>query len=82
MRRRSKKKRMRRPGILMLAALAALILGFMAKHVMIPSAVHYIAYRPPDQPAPETGINPPPTSEQLTPSDRSALDTIIKQKDK
>jgi hypothetical protein len=60
-RRPAKKKR--RPGIFVLAALAALILGFLAKRVMIPSAVHYIAYRPPDQPQPMRDANPPSTSE-------------------
>jgi len=50
---------MRRPGILVLAALAALILGFLARRMMIPSAVHYIAYRSPDQPQPMKEANPP-----------------------
>jgi len=50
---------MRRPGSLVLAALAALILGFLAKRMMIPSAVHYIAYRSPDQPQPMREANPP-----------------------
>ncbi|MGA6973918.1 MAG: hypothetical protein WBY93_19980 [Candidatus Binatus sp.] len=62
-----------------MAALVALILGFLAKRVMIPSALHYIEYRPPDQPPSATGANPPATSEQLTPSDRSALDALIKK---
>jgi hypothetical protein len=73
---------MRRPGILVLAALAALIFGFLARRMMIPSAVHYIAYRPPDQPQPAKEANPPASSEQLTPSDRSQLDAIIKRKAK
>ena len=97
---------MRRPGLLVRAALGALILGFLAKRMMIPSAVHYIAYRPPDQPRPMREANPPAAaqadgnangsaasraksnadartgSEQLTPSDRSELDAIIKRKAK
>ena len=81
-RRPPKKKRMRRLGILGVAALAALILGFLAKRIMIPSAVHYIAYRAPDQPLPETASNPPDSSENLTPSDRRQLDAIIKHKGK
>ena len=53
---------------------------------MIPSAVHYIAYRPPDQP-PSMGEGNPPaasedSSENLTPRDRSELDAIIKRKSK
>ena len=54
---------MRRPGILALALLGALILGFLAKRIMIPSAVHYIAYRPPDQPQPMKEANPPAAAE-------------------
>ncbi|WP_425149058.1 hypothetical protein [Candidatus Binatus sp.] len=86
-----KRKRMRRLGILGLAALTALILGFLAKRIMIPSAVHYIAYRAPDQPQPAGDTNTPAASdgqgdnggsENLTPSDRSQLDAIIKRKAK
>ncbi len=54
---------MRRPGLLVLALLGALILGFLAKRVMIPSAVHYIAYRPSDRPQPARGANPPAASQ-------------------
>lgn len=81
----SKKKRKRRPGILVMAALAALILGFLAKRVMIPSAVHYIAYRPPDQPQANSSTASSgngDTSENITPGDRSQLDLIIKRRDK
>ena len=55
---------MRRPGILVLAALGALILGFLAKRMMIPSAVHYIAYRPPDQSRPTREANPPAAAQE------------------
>jgi hypothetical protein len=77
-RRPPKKKRMRRLGIFGLALLAMLILGFLTKRIMIPSAVHYIAYRAPDQPQ----ANPPDSSEQLTPADQRQLDAIIKRKSK
>jgi len=46
-----------------LAALAALILGFLARRMMLPSAVHYIAYRAPEQPQPMRESNPPAASE-------------------
>jgi hypothetical protein len=69
---------MRRLGFLGLAALAVMILGFLTKRIMIPSAVHYIAYRAPDQPQ----ANPPDPSEQLTPADQRQLDEIIKRKGK
>jgi hypothetical protein len=70
----ARRNRKRGLGIFALAMLSALILGFLAKRVMIPSAVHYIAYRPPD--------HPQPPSEELTPSDRKQLDTILKEKNK
>lgn len=63
---------MRRPGILALALLAALILGFLAKRMIIPSALHYIAYRPPDQPQPMREANPPAAVEGNGNADESA----------
>ena len=76
---------MRGLGIIGLSLLAALILGFLAKRVMIPSVVHYIAYRPPDQPqanAPAASQGADNDSENLTPDDRRQLDAIIKRKTK
>src|SRR6266403_499101 len=43
-----KKPRRRSPGILLLVALVVLILGFLTRRIMLPSAVHYLAHRPPD----------------------------------
>jgi hypothetical protein len=63
-RRPPRKKRTRRLGILGLALLVALILGFLAKRVMIPSAVHYIAYRPPDRPMSKSEANSPALPDQ------------------
>jgi hypothetical protein len=83
----AKKKRGRGLGRIGLCLLAALILGFLAKRVMIPSVVHYLAYRPPDHPQADA----PPASEaqgadndpeNLTPDDRRQLDAIIKRKAK
>jgi hypothetical protein len=76
-----------RLGVIGLALLAALILGFLTKRVMIPSAVHYIAYRPPDRPQANTpaaseGQGADGDSENLTPGDRRQLDVIIKRKTK
>lgn len=72
----AKKKRTRRPGILVLAALAALILGFLVKRVMIPSAVHYIAYRPPDEPQAVREANQPETSQGDSDVDDSAASNV------
>jgi len=80
----AKKKRTRGLGVIGLSLLAAMILGFLAKRVMIPSVVHYLSYRPPDHPqanAPEAqGADN--DSENLTPDDRRQLDEIIKRKAK
>ena len=82
----AKKKRMRGLGTIGLSLLAALILGFLAKRVMIPSVVHYIAYRPPDHPQANTSAaeaqGADNDSENLTPADRRQLDAIIKRKTK
>jgi len=83
----AKKKRVRGLGIIGLSLLAALILGFLAKRVMIPSVVHYLAYRPPDQtqantPAASEAQGADNDSENLTPDDRRQLDAIIKRKAK
>ena len=78
---------MRGLGVLGLSLLAAMILGFLAKRVMIPSVVHYLAYRPPDRPQVDTtGASEEQgadnDSENLTPDDRRQLDEIIKRKAK
>jgi len=83
----AKKKRMRGLGVLGLSLLAAMILGFLAKRVMIPSVVHYLAYRPPDRPQVDTtgeseARGADNDSENLTPADRRQLDEIIKRKGK
>lgn len=44
------KGRHRRPGILLIAALAALVAGFLARRMMLPSAVRYLGHRAPDRP--------------------------------
>jgi hypothetical protein len=81
----AKRKRTRGLRVFGLSLLAALILGFLAKRVMIPSVVHYLAYRPPDRPqangptASQGGDNDP---ENLTPDDQRQLDEIIKRKAK
>jgi hypothetical protein len=83
-----KKATRRRPGILLLVALAVVILGFLARRVMLPSAVHYLAHRPPDRPLSDvespatTGDQPNAATdrdENPTNSDREELDSILKK---
>jgi len=88
-----KKSGRRKPGIFFLVALMALILGFLARRMMIPSAVHYLAHRPSDQPRRSGEFGNPPTNddssnaganrdESLSNGDRRQLNEIIKQKTK
>jgi hypothetical protein len=86
----------RRPTVLMIVALAALIAGFLFRRMMVPQAVHYLAYRPPDhavglpqQPAPlsdATGVAAAPSAasggENLSDSDRRQLESVLRQKAK
>ena len=86
------RSRSRRLGIIGLIILAVMILGFLTRRVMLPSAVHYLAHRPPDTPATNTdsGAESNPSanqdtdsdSEHLTNGDRDELDAIIKHKAK
>ena len=88
-----KKPRRRSPGILFLVALMVLILGFLTRRIMLPSAVHYLAHRPPDEPRRSGEVEVPATNddasnaganrdENLSTGDRRQLNEIIKQKAK
>src|SRR5882757_10585500 len=79
----AKKKSSRNPpGIFVLVALMALILGFLARRMMLPSAVHYLAHRPADVSRRSGDVEVPPTNEDenLSTGDRRHLNEIIKQK--
>jgi hypothetical protein len=90
----AKKKPIRRqPGILLLIALAVVILGFLTRRMMLPSAVHYLAHRPPDEPRRSGEVQSPATSddatnaganrdESLSNGDRRQLNEIIRRKAK
>ena len=81
---KTQRARSRRLGTLALLVLAVMILGFITRRVMLPSAVHYLAHRPADNPATvsNSGDNQDGDSEHLTNGDRQELDTIIKRKGK
>lgn len=83
----------RQPGILVLVALMALILGFLARRIMLPSAVHYLAHRPADEPRRSGEVESPAANddasnaganrdENLSIGDRRQLNEIIKRKAK
>jgi hypothetical protein len=89
---KTRRPRSRRLGTLALVVLAVMILGFLTRRVMLPSAVHYLAHRPADSPAtttdggtasnPSANQNGGADSEHLTTRDRDELNAIIKQKGK
>ena len=79
--------RTRRLGTVTIVFLAMLILGFLTRRVMIPSAVHYLAYRPADPPQSvnddaDANHEEGSDSEHLSTSDRRELDAIVKRKSK
>jgi hypothetical protein len=84
--------RSRRLGIFGLVILAVMILGFLTRRVMLPSAVHYLAHRAPDSPVATTddgaqsdssaSRNDGGDSEPITNSDRDELNAIIKHETK
>ena len=90
----AKKKSSRNPpGIFVLVALMALILGFLARRMMLPSAVHYLAHRPADVSRRSGEVGGPATNddasnaganrdENLSTGDRRQLNEIIKRKAK
>ncbi|MGC1676077.1 MAG: hypothetical protein WA740_00980 [Candidatus Binataceae bacterium] len=72
-----KRKKRRGRGILLLIAIAVLIAGFVVRRTLMPKAIHYLAYRPPDNPAIAPAAMP---SEDLSASDRKQLDDTLKSK--
>jgi hypothetical protein len=89
MAKRRKRKR-GKAGWLMIVAIALIIAGFMARRLMMPPAVRYLAHHSEDYPAappqadndhaPAAHSNDNGTSEHLTDSDRRALDEVIRRK--
>jgi hypothetical protein len=90
--------RRRRPTIILVLALSALITGFLFRRMMLPQAVHYLAYRPPDHPVAQSPGAPAALRDQqisaasnsdkganpesLTDSDRRELDAVVRSKPK
>jgi len=85
---KTRRPRSRRLGAFALVVLAVMILGFITRRVMLPSAVHYLAHRPADNPDSGAASNSRANqdgggdSEHLTTGDRDELNAIIKQKAK
>jgi hypothetical protein len=47
-----RRKKRRAPNLYLILGIAVLIAGFVARRALMPRALHYLAYRPADSPAP------------------------------
>jgi len=87
-RRRSRGKRKQRPSLILVVALAVLAAGFITRRVLAPRAMHFLTHRsatPASEPAMADGVRPAQpevdgTGENLTNSDRRALDQVVRQR--
>ncbi|HLK85569.1 MAG TPA: hypothetical protein VKT27_03610 [Candidatus Binataceae bacterium] len=82
---RARAKRTRR-GLLVTIALLVLAAGFITRRVLAPRAMYFLTHRGPlraSEPAADARPGDPPYSapgEDLTDSDRRALDRVVRQK--
>ncbi|HKM99066.1 MAG TPA: hypothetical protein VJX23_01015 [Candidatus Binataceae bacterium] len=58
-----KRKRRRGPGTWVIIAIALVIAGFIIRRTLVPQLLHYLAYRPAE--------NPPPAAEPTSPPEQS-----------
>jgi len=87
-RRRSRGKRKQRPSLILIVALAVLAAGFITRRVLAPRAMHFLTHRSPtpaSDPAMAGGVRAAQpevdgTGENLTNSDRRALDQVVRQR--
>ena len=87
-RRRSRGKRKQRPSLILIVALAVLAAGFITRRVLAPRAMHFLTHRsatPASEPAMAGGVRAAQpevdgTGENLTNSDRRALDQVVRQR--
>ena len=72
MARRKRKRRARRAPLLMLLAIALVIAGFLTRRMLLPRALHYLRYRPPNRASGAASSVPAPAAESsiaLKPAD-------------
>jgi hypothetical protein len=85
-RRRSRGKR-KRPSLILIVALLVLAAGFLTRRVLAPRAMHFLTHRsaaPPPEPSVDGEPQPEPATdgagENLTNSDRRALDQVVRER--
>ena len=59
--RKTKQKRRRRPSLLLIAGIAALVAGFLVRRSLIPSAMYRLTHRAPDHQSAPVNLNEPET---------------------
>ena len=80
-RRRSKRKR---PSLILIAGLVVLAAGFITRRLLAPRAMYFLTHRPASPPErtatgqSQSAADSP--SENLTDSDRRALDEVVRQR--
>lgn len=83
-RRRSRGKR-KRLSLILIVALLVLAAGFITRRVLAPRAMHFLTHRSPAPPSQPSMAGEPQqaasgTGENLTDSDRRALDQVVRQR--
>ena len=62
-----RKRKRRAPSLWLVLGLAVLAAGFIARRLLMPSAVHYLTYRAPDSPAPQPQRDEPRAAASAAP---------------
>jgi hypothetical protein len=85
--RRRRRDKRKRPSLILIMALIVLAAGFLTRRILAPRAMHFLTHRsasPPER-TPHTLVGQPQPAaggadENLTASDRRALDELLRQR--
>ncbi|MGO9453574.1 MAG: hypothetical protein ACLQDV_21380 [Candidatus Binataceae bacterium] len=74
-----KRKRRRGPGTWVIIAIALLIAGFLIRRTLVPQLLHYLAYRPAENPSPAAEATSQPEQSQPVAAQPSAAQSAMPQ---